>query len=709
MVTPAGQVWTVTSSQVTDEAGQSVPGVTPAGGGDRVCGVVLSSALEDQLGEWRCRHEAQDNVTVELVLTTGDNLKDLRLPETFVPTHYDVKLIPDLDYEGDQVVFEGEVEMTVLAVVDTDTFTFHSDEITPLGVPQISPDLWVQTLTFDLQRMFVRVTLFDSVFRSGEEYRVFLPFSANITRHGRTNYGFHPALCSEGELESRRCWFTQFESTFARTAFPCLDEPALKATFSVSVGRREDYHARSNMPLLRTDVLPDRPGYLLDTFSPSVPMSTYLVAVVVTDYDSFSSGSNVTIWAPPQEILAGRANLSSQIATNTLLFFQQYFATDYTLPKLDLVYEANKVSGMENWGLMIFEPRTIMLDTEAEVSARWRVINTITHETVHQWFGNLVTMAWWSQTWLNEGFAIFLSYYGCDYIDPQINSWPRFYIDEMQKVMKVDENSTVHWAMTDDTSADRDDISRKFGTFTYQKGGAVLRMMEAILTRETFNKGIRSYLKSLAYGSAVEDDLFLHLEAAGREDGTWPPLDTETTQSFSQAMKTWTDQPGLPVLTFSRSQSDLLSWRVRQDWLVSDQRPAENRTWVVPITFSTVEETSYPGWDYTKSFLYLDQDQEEMEFWMKAGATDWRSPVVFNVQGTGYYRVNYDQEGWTDLAKALLTHRDWIHPLNRAQIICDVRALAGTGHVTGELRDLVLSYIGQETHFAPLYAFDNCL
>lgn len=318
-------------------------------------------------------------------------------------------------------------------------------------------------------------------------------------------------------------------------------------------------------------------------------------------------------------------------------------------------------------------------------------------------------MAWWSQTWLNEGFAIFLSYYGCDYIDPEINSWPRFYIDEMQKVMKVDENSTIHWAMTDDTSADREDIGRKFGTFTYQKGGAVVRMMEAILSRGTFNKGLKSYLTSLAYDSALEDDLFFHLEAAGLEDGTWPPIDTDTTQSFSEAMKTWTNQPGLPVLTFSRSSSDFLCWRVRQEWLVSDSRPSEERRWVVPITFSSVEETSYPGWDYTRPVLYLDQDQTEAVFWMKAEATDWRRPVVFNVQGTGYYRVNYDEAGWTELAEALTAHRDWIHPLNRAQIICDVIALAQTGHVSLEMRDLVLSYIEHETDFAPIYAYNNCL
>ena len=320
-------------------------------------------------------------------------------------------------------------------------------------------------------------------------------------------------------------------------------------------------------------------------------------------------------------------------------------------------------------------------------------------------------MAWWSETWLNEGFAIFLSYYGCDYTDPTINSWGRFYIDEMQKVMKVDENSTLHWAMTDHTEASREDIGRKFGTFTYQKGGSVLRMMEAILSRETFNKGIINYLNSLAFGSAVEDDLFLHLEAAATEDGSWPPLDQETTQSFSEAMKGWTNQAGIPVVTFSRSQSDFTQWTVSQQWLLSDREagPGEERTWLIPITFSTVEENSYPGWDYTRSHFYLDQDQTETVFWMKPNATDWRLPVVFNVQGTGYYRVNYDTDSWLALGRALAANTLWIHPLNRAQIICDVAALAETGHVSPEIRDSVLSYIDQETDFAPLYAFENCL
>ena len=727
MVTPGGSTWSVSSSGVTDQTGHTVAGAEPAGGGDgSVCGVLISAALQDHIGDWRCRQEArqEDGVTVELVLNTEDVITDLRLPETFLPRHYDVKLVPDMDYQGEKIVFEGEVNMTVVAVSDTKTFTFHSDEISPLGVPGLlqvndlgSTEVAVETLTFDLQRMFVHLTVMaDWSFSEGSEYRVRVPFSANITREGRTNYGLHPAPCyqqeEEGEEEEGpQCWFTQFQSTFARTAFPCLDEPGLKATFSVQVGRREEFQARSNMPLLTTVAIPERPGYVLDTFAPSVLMSSYLVAVVVTDHLPVSSGGNVTVWAPQRDVLAGRADFASQIAGQILLFYQEYFTIDFSLPKMDLVYEAKKISGMENWGLMIFEPKTIMLDVEGEEAARWTVINTITHETVHQWFGNLVTMAWWSQTWLNEGFAIFLSYYGCDYIDPAINSWGRFYIDEMQKVMKVDENSTVHWAMTDPTSASREDIGRKFGTFTYQKGGSVLRMVEAILSRETFNKGIISYLKSLAFGSAEEEDLFLHLEAAGLEDGTWPPLDPETTQSFARAMAGWTNQAGIPVVTFTRSRADFTEWRVSQEWLLSDREagPGEERRWLIPITFTTVEEISYPGWDYTTSHLYLDLDQTETVFWMKPNATDWRQPVVFNVQGTGYYRVNYDEESWVALGRALATNRDWIHPLNRAQIICDVAALAETAHVTPEIRDTVLSYIDQETDFAPLYAFKHCL
>ena len=181
------------------------------------------------------------------------------------------------------------------------------------------------------------------------------------------------------------CWFTQFESTNARNAFPCLDEPSFKATFDVSVGRTEDYHARSNMPLINTVPHPDRPGYVLDTFETSLAMSSYLVAVAITDYVTLPSTDNSTsVWAPVEDIEAGRGDYSNIIGAQIMAHYADYFNVEYPLPKQDMMYEAKKGGAMENWGLVLFAPRTLMLDADADDSAKWLVVNVVAHELSHQ-------------------------------------------------------------------------------------------------------------------------------------------------------------------------------------------------------------------------------------------------------------------------------------------------------------------------------------
>ena len=476
----------------------------------------------------------------------------------------------------------------------------------------------------------------------------------------------------------------------------------MKATFTVAVRRNEDYHTRSNMPLVKTEAA-DKPGYVVDTFDMSARMSSYLVAVAVTDYKSISTGDNVTIWVPSEDLEAGRGDYASEMAPEIMRFYAEYFDVKYPLPKMDLMYEPMKGGAMENWGLVLFAPITLLLDAEADDSSRWTVVNVVAHELAHQWFGNLVTMDWWSQTWLNEGFAVFVSYLGSEHIEPDINPWDRFVVREMQRVMKYDESSRYHWAMSDNTT-DRADIDRKFGMFTYQKGGSVIRMMESILTRPTFTKGLTSYLNALSFNSALEDDLFLYLEAAGLEDDTWPPKDPAVTQSFSEAMKTWTNQAGLPVVTFTRSAADPMTWTAKQEWLLSNEKPSEERRWVIPITSTFVGEGA--DWGKTRPWAFIDSSVEGIGFRLNGNNT---GPVVFNVQATGYYRVNYDQESWRRIADTLKLDKDLIHPLNRAQIICDVVALADTGYVSTEIRDDVLAYIDSETDFGPLYASTHCV
>ena len=709
MVTPSGEVWTVSATGVTDQDGNTVDGALPPEEDKMVCGVVITAAGQQHLGDWRCRQ--QDEVVVELVISTKQSLLDIRLPETFVPQHYNVLLEPDLEFDGPEIVFGGEVSMTVRAVQDSQTFTFHADEITPLGVPDVrllrGPDgstpVDVGKIVFDFQRTFVHLILRNETFATGAEYQIYLAFSANILRGNYYAYGFYPQLCSESNGINKKCWFTQFESTNARNAFPCLDEPAMKATFSIAVRRRsEDYHVRSNMPLVKTEPA-NKTGYVVDTFDVSARMSSYLVAVAVTDYKSVTTGDNVTIWTPSEDLEAGRADYASVMAPEIMRYYAEYFNVKYPLPKMDLMYEPMKGGAMENWGLVLFAPVTLLLDADADDTARWTVVNVVAHELAHQWFGNLVTMDWWSQTWLNEGFAVFVSYLGSEHIEPDMNPWSRFLVREMQRVMKYDESSRYHWAMSDNTT-DRADIERKFGMFTYQKGGSVIRMMESILTRPTFTKGLTNYLNSLSFSSALEDDLFFHLEAAGLEDGTWPHADPDTTQSFSDAMKTWTNQAGLPVVTFTKSPTNPKVWTARQEWLLSNEAPSEERRWVIPITSSFVGEGA--DWDNTRPWVFIDSDQTEISWIFNADVT---GPVVFNVQATGYYRVNYDEASWIDIADALKLDKDLIHPLNRAQLICDVVALADTGHVSTETRDNLLSYIDTETDFGPIYAYERCV
>ena len=222
MLTPNGDVWTVSAVGVTDEEGNMVEGAIPPEEDDLVCGVVILAAGQEHLGDWRCRQQGE--VVVELVISTEQSVIDIRLPQTFVPQHYDVLLEPDLEAQGPEIVFGGSVSMTVSAVQNTQVFTFHSDEITPLDVPEVrligGPDgssrVSVGKLVFDFQRTFVHLALRNETFVSGAEYQIFTAFSANILRGSFYAYGFYPQTCSETNGIDKKCWFTQFESTNAR-------------------------------------------------------------------------------------------------------------------------------------------------------------------------------------------------------------------------------------------------------------------------------------------------------------------------------------------------------------------------------------------------------------------------------------------------------------------------------------------------------------
>jgi len=461
------------------------------------------------------------------------------------------------------------------------------------------------------------------------------------------------------------------------------------------------------MPLKET-TRPEGADYVLDVYSSSVEMSPYLVAVAVHNYKGLESGGEPlhTVWASEEDVASGKADYAAMVGPSVLSFCEEHFGVKYPLPKMDLMYEPHKGGAMENWGLILFDERALLIDPEStDDDFRFQVLSIIAHEVAHQWFGNLVTCKWWSQTWLNEGFAVFVSYIGAHHVDPSANSWARMYVKDTQRVMSPDEDITGHWAMTDPV-ADRSDIERKFGKFTYQKGGAVIRMMEQMLGMETLTRGLNYYLTAMAYSAAVEDDLFNYLEQAAKEAGAWPQTNGPQ-GTFGDTMKTWTQQAGLPLVTARKecAATGECTISFEQEMLVrAGQQADPERRWDIPLTFSPV--TSEARFDAPAQAWLLAAADGPLVVDTPQLTKD--TPFIVNMDVYGYYRVTYDEATWLSLAETLRTDFNMIPPLNRAQIICDILSLEKSGRVSTELREEVLSYLGEEDDFAPILAFERC-
>ena len=254
----------------------------------------------------------------------------------------------------------------------------------------------------------------------------------------------------------------------------------------------------------------------------------------------------------------------------------------------------------------------------------------------------------------------------------------------------------------------RKDIYRKFGRLTYTKGASVVRMMEAVLTRPTFNRGIASYVRDFSYSNADEEALFSHLEAAGREDGTW-----NISRSFGDVLGGWTRRAGFPLVTVTRNWGeeggggDRLVLRQKRFVREGGGEEEKGTRWDIPVSYSTAGAGDGDDWEDTAPSLWMTRDEDSVEVVLKNTSTS--VPVVVNVQAAGFYRVNYDDTSWQLIAATLDARREAVHPLNRAQIICDVVSLARAGQVSQEVRDGVLAYIGREDHPTPLRAFRECV
>ena len=402
---------------------------------------------------------------------------------------------------------------------------------------------------------------------------------------------------------------TQFESLYARQAFPCFDEPELKAAFELTLSADKDYNLVSNMPARSTTV---SKGRKVSEFMRTPVMSTYLLYMGVLKHASTSTtyrGIRINILSAPayKEYM----ELPLEYTVKALRFYENYFGIEYPLPKLDIIAIPDfAASAMENWGAITFREKTLLVKESSPVPDRQYTAMVIAHELAHQWFGDLVTMRWWNDIWLNESFAEFMAYKATAELFPEFHMDLEFLFDTIDVGLNSDDIKSTH--PIEAVVRDPMDMDRAFDNISYRKGGSVLSMMEDYVGKEKFRKGLHKYLKKHMYSNTVRDDLW---DAIGSVAGSGLQV--------KRVADAWITKAGHPAIRVSSRNS------IEQSrFILNNHRGDGKEVWPIPVTYAT-------GSGKNSRVLF---DRKRMDLKQASG---W---VKLNYGQKGFYRVFYENE-----------------------------------------------------------------
>ena len=480
--------------------------------------------------------------------------------------------------------------------------------------------------------------------------------------HNDKMCGFYRTKVTKDGVE-RYNLVTQFESTDARQCLPCWDEPALKATFDVTLNVPKDLVALSNMNVVSEEILEDQVTKKV-VFAKSKKMSTYLLAFVVGEFDyvqgKTNDGIEVKVYTPPGKSSQGKYPL--EVAIKSVEHFTEFFDCPYPMNKLDLIAIADfACSAMENWGLITYRESALLVDEResSEAQKQWVTI-VVCHEVSHQWFGNMVTMEWWTHLWLNEGFATFMEYEATNFCNPNFKIWEQYVNDDTIQSLELDSLKNSHAIeIPVNHPAEVDEI---FDAISYQKGGNIIRMIYFWIGADKFKKGMQMYFKKHAYSNTQTEDL-------------WKCFEDASGKPVEQVMSTWTKQMGFPVINVSVASQNANSVTLnvsQKKFCLSTCEKSNESLWQVPITITT--SSNYSKSSKQSYILTSKSDQITLK---GVGANDW---FKINPDFCGFYRVNYSQELLSKLITAIEKHQ--LNCFDRLNILNDVSAMACTGQVS---------------------------
>jgi len=571
-----------------------------------------------------------------------------RLPGGVVPSRYEIRLEPDLS----TFQFTGEETIAVEVGEQTDEIVLHAAELAIEAVAAEDARGESRAATPLLEPETERLRCrFQRPLPPGP-WRLRLRFRGALNDQLR---GFYRSRIKGGDgREESFLAVTQFEATDARRAFPCWDEPAFKAVFQVTLVIPEGLTAVSNSRLLEARALPGTGKQTL-RFAPTIPMSTYLVAWVVgrlvaTERRTGGATPIRVFCAPGKERLATAA---LEVAAFSLSFFESYYGIPYPGDKLDLIAIPDFAFGaMENLGAITFRETALLLDeATASHAERVRVAEVVAHEIAHMWFGDLVTMAWWNGLWLNEAFATFMEVQAVDAWRPAWERWSAFSVARAA-ALAVDglgSSRPVEFPV----AAPRD-AEAMFDVLTYEKGGAVLRMLEQYLTPERFRAGIRRYLTAHRFGCAETADL-------------WRALGEASGEPIPEIMDGWIFQEGYPLVQAELAEDGRGVTLAQSRFTYLPETGGGGRGWKVPITLRAGTDGAVQ-----RRRILLDGPEVRLEF---PAGLDW---LAVNDGGHGFYRVGY---GPRLLARLLGEPAAALLPVERFNLLNDCWAMALAGRL----------------------------
>lgn len=587
------------------------------------------------------------------------------LPDTLYPQAYDIHLTPDLEGSA----FAGKMEVSLRVAKSTEEIVFNAleVEVEDLQVRVDGESVEAGEMTYDKQKQQVTVP----IARVAPEQQV----SLSMTFRGQIRddmIGFYKSFYKTEEGETRFIYSTHFESTDARRAFPCWDEPVFKAKFRLAITAPSALVVLSNMD--EEGVEKKEGGLQTVQFKETPAMSTYLLAYVVGDLgyvEAESRGRPIRVYSIRGTESNGEYGLA--VAKHCLEFFEEYFDYAYPLPKMDMVAIPEFSAGaMENWGLVTYRSIALLYDAKnSSIRIKANIAATICHELAHQWFGNLVTMKWWNDLWLNEGFATWAGTLAVDSIKEQIglsyDVWGEFVFEDIERGREMDGKLATH--PIDVKVTDGGEISSIFGAIVYSKGASLIHMLANHLGIDGFRNGLRRYIKEHAYQNTTTSDL-------------WAAIEEETgNREVGKMMDNWTRHPGFPVVEVTSgadSEDDEENpKRGKRGVAVSQRRylpngdvAEEQVVWHIPLSY--------------REYLEDGEREERVLFSGKEMSTEVSpaSSFLFNLNGAGFYRVKYTEEMYAKIFALYRSGR--LSALDRLGLTMDLAKLVGDRHLDVE-------------------------